>query len=249
MNITTALFSVFVKSRPKSRVFCLSAVLVACAVYTQVVMAAQVVDWLRVEPSGVPAGTATPVLASAQVGTDPTLLPQSVTLLRYDESGNYVANLGAMYDDGTHGDLLEGDGIFSSSIVIDEAEPMSIVFKASVSYRGLLRRIVSEPFSVLVQSTMTAEETILALVDALRNGNKDQAISYFGGSDIDRQVINDSDPAGLQRLADTFAQFQLVKESDNYRVYSAPASFDGQVMMREFTMMRNELGEWFVVSW
>lgn len=37
------------------------------------------------------------------------LIKSSVTLLRVDESGNLVATLGTMCDDGTHGDAQPGD--------------------------------------------------------------------------------------------------------------------------------------------
>jgi hypothetical protein len=50
---------------------------------------------------------------TAQVDVDSTLLPTTVTLARYDTQTQQHTPLGRMYDDGTHGDALKGDNVFT----------------------------------------------------------------------------------------------------------------------------------------
>lgn len=68
-----------------------------------------------VAPSIIGVNTPTQVTATAQID-DSRLIQTSVNLLRLDAQGNTVANLGAMYDDGTNGDAVVGDRIFSRTI-------------------------------------------------------------------------------------------------------------------------------------
>lgn len=212
-------------------------------------LAAQSIDWLRAAPSEIPTGSATAVLATTQVGVDPTLLPQSVTLLRYDSNGRLVATLGRMYDDATHGDVLPGDGIFSAQASFNEARPGAIILKASVGYRGLLKRIISDPAVVMVQSTVTAEHTIHALASALLTGDKIAALTYFDGSEVDRNTLMGMDSTRMTTLATAFSNAQLMSATDVMRVYTSHWVNQGQSVDIEFTMIRDSEGKWIIASW
>ena len=211
--------------------------------------AAQVIDWLRADPAKIQAGTPTTVSVTAQVGTDPTLLPQSVMLLRYDENGQFIVNLGRLYDDGTHDDALAGDGIFTAKLNLNEVTPQTILLRASVAYRGLLRRVISEPFRVIVQTTVTPEQVLQIISNKLRAGDIEAALSHFGGSEIDRTVLKGLTDEGRRQLANAFSSAQLVEDTNGVRVYTAPWVHEGQQLNLEFMMMRNNLGEWIVASW
>ncbi len=119
-------------------------------IFSHSVWAVQSVDWAKADPDGIFVNEPTTVTITAQVGVDPAFIPTSVYLIEYNQAYRPVANWGRLYDDGTHGDSLSGDNIFTTQIGINELSPTTINFKVSVAYRGTLRRVQSNFFSINV---------------------------------------------------------------------------------------------------
>src|SRR5437870_1192197 len=67
------------------------------------------------QPSTIVVNQATLLTVTSRITTSPDnpVVPASVKLERVDATGAIVANLGTMYDNGTHGDVVAGDGIFT----------------------------------------------------------------------------------------------------------------------------------------
>ncbi|MGH7812623.1 MAG: choice-of-anchor D domain-containing protein [Candidatus Binataceae bacterium] len=74
----------------------------------------------RASPFLLDKGQDTLVTVTSVVPPDPNLISGSVTLLRLDSSGNVIANLGVMYDDGTHGDVQAGDGMYTTQVTFND---------------------------------------------------------------------------------------------------------------------------------
>jgi hypothetical protein len=96
------------------------------------------------------------ITASVRVDVDRTLIPSSITLYRVDDQDQVVESVGQMFDDGTHGDALKGDNIFSTTVTLNEATPEIVFFRASASYQGLATPVFSDFARVFVQSTQSA---------------------------------------------------------------------------------------------
>jgi hypothetical protein len=211
--------------------------------------AAPLIDWLKVTPAQVPAGSATTALATAQLGVDATLLPQSVTLFKYNAAGRLLANLGRMYDDGTHGDTLQGDNIFSAQVTLNEPVPGPMIFKATVAYGAPLnKRITSDPATVMTQSTATAEQTIATLSSALIAGDKSTVLSYFDDSQVNRDSIVSMDSVRMNALAAMFSSAQLVQATETFHVYRSQWVIPGRSVAIEFTLGRNAEGKWVTIQ-
>jgi hypothetical protein len=112
--------------------------------------------WLRaapnigtteVAPNVVGVNRPTPVTVTAQIH-DTSLIAASVQLLKVDATGRALATLGAMYDDGSHGDTTPGDKIFSRQLELTETATGLIHLQVSAAFRGVLRRATS-PIQVL----------------------------------------------------------------------------------------------------
>lgn len=202
-----------------------------------------------VGPRELPANLSTTVTATARIAPSPLLIPTSVTLVRYDESGKVVATLGRMVDDGTGGDALVGDGVYTLKFQVLEAKPQALKLRASVAYKGALARTLSEPATVFVQSTATAEETLANLAGLIATGDTDGALRYFTASAKNRDVIAGLAPDQRAALAAAFRDATLVSGTPNKRVYLATLTLDGAVQQREFSLSRTMLNEWFVMSW
>jgi hypothetical protein len=112
--------------------------------------AVQSVDWAKAEPNVILINQSTQVTIKAKVAPDPSLISSSVSLIQYDAMGNPIANLGILYDDGTHGDTLPKDNIFTTQLTFNKASPTTMYFRVSVAYKGKLKRVLSDLFSVQI---------------------------------------------------------------------------------------------------
>jgi hypothetical protein len=107
-----------------------------------------------VSPSSVPVGESTQILVTSQITTDPPnpLIANGVRLLRVDAANKVVATLGTMRDDGTQGDAVAGDGTLTLRVTVNEAAAGEVRLRVSAAFRGLLKRVLSSPTVVTVES-------------------------------------------------------------------------------------------------
>jgi hypothetical protein len=90
----------------------------------------------RANPRGFLANEGTVVTVTTQVPFDPSLISGSVTLFQVDAAGNQIANLGPMYDDGTHGDAHANDGQYTTQVTFNPASAGPIYLAVRASYSG-----------------------------------------------------------------------------------------------------------------
>ena len=206
-------------------------------------------EWIRVDSAVLQVNQATAVTVTAQVAVDPTLLPESVRLLRYNDQNQQIADLGQMYDDGTHGDTLKGDNIFSATVSFNETQPVAIFFKASASYRDLTAAVTSEAARVVVQAPISPEQTLLDLATDLTSGNITAALNRFTPSEKTTKALNTFNKRQLDTLAALLRSAYLVSEAADVRVYRAVWSDGGITSEVEFGLARNTFGDWVIFSW
>jgi hypothetical protein len=111
--------------------------------------AVQSIDYVQANPSDIVINTPTTITVTSQIGLDATLIKSSVNLLEYDTAGQLLAIV-PMYDDGTHGDAVPGDNIFTNQLVFNQPTPTTFSIKVSVAYKGLLHRIQSPSITINV---------------------------------------------------------------------------------------------------
>jgi hypothetical protein len=110
------------------------------------VSAAPTVSGLSAEPSTVQINAATAVTVTITI-PDPSVIVTGVYLQRINTNGS-LTTLGVMRDDGTGGDAVAGDRIFTLTLAFNEPQTGRIRLQASAAFRGVLRRAVSEPLTV-----------------------------------------------------------------------------------------------------
>src|SRR5262245_26013658 len=74
---------------------------------------------------------------------DHAVVPASVKLEGVDAQGTMVANLGTMHDDGTRGDAVTGDGIFTVQVSLRETTLGTLRLRVAATFRAGPRRITS----------------------------------------------------------------------------------------------------------
>lgn len=100
-----------------------------------------------VSPDVIIIGQATALLVTTRA-VDPSFVPLSVNLLRVDNTGRVIAIVGAMHDDGTDGDAIAQDGVFTLQFTVTEPAAGELRLVASAAFPRALRRVLS-PMAVV----------------------------------------------------------------------------------------------------
>lgn len=99
---------------------------------------------LAVVPRVVPVGAATTVTATIRI-TDPSYIAGSAALFSTDPNGKLLTRLALFVDDGTTGDRVAGDGVFTGRWVVNQSAPGTTNVIATAAFRGTLLRVSSDP--------------------------------------------------------------------------------------------------------
>lgn len=109
----------------------------------------------KVNPPVISAHKATSVLFTVAI-RDSALISQSVNLQRLNVSDGTYKTIGILYDDGTHGDVTAGDGLYSLELRMTEHGPFPVVFRVSAAVKGSLSRVFSPQIVLREASAPTA---------------------------------------------------------------------------------------------
>ncbi len=104
--------------------------------------AGPVIRSASVSPRALRADISTSVLFTAAIASS-DVIPHSVNLQRMRADGSGFAIAGELFDDGTHGDSVRGDGIYSLRLSLREPGPFPVQFRISAAVRGSVKRVVS----------------------------------------------------------------------------------------------------------
>lgn len=119
---------------------------------------------LEATPNGFFINNPTTVTFTVQVDiSDSNLIASSASLIRYNQQNQVVGTPSKLFDDGSNGDMVAGDGIFSRQLTINENAPTAILFKASFAYKGLLRRVFSDFAQINVVTKLSEQDKETAL--------------------------------------------------------------------------------------
>ena len=106
------------------------------------IAAAPLIEKASVSPAAIAAGTAETVLFTAAAPAA-EIISASVNLQRNSSVLGGFTSVGQLYDDGTHGDVNAGDGVYSLSVVLNEPAG-TLTFRVSAAVRGSLGRVFSD---------------------------------------------------------------------------------------------------------
>jgi len=188
------------------------------------------------------------VTVSASI-TDPAVIAGSINLLRLDSAGNPTV-VGILHDDGTAGDAVAGDGVFTYQATLNESAVGQIHFQVSAAFKESLLRVRADVPSVFVQVANASTVALSGLAAELASGNISAALVRFLDSDKATAILNNLNVAGRQQLANAFAAAQLVSSSGDLRVYHVPwTAPNGILLTLEVALEPNSNGEWVIVSW
>jgi PKD repeat protein len=174
---------------------------------------------LDLSPSYIYAGLPAKIRAVATLASDPGLAPSSVSLYYIDDNGKQTF-IDYLYDDGTHGDAIANDNIFSNVLISSETQPRTIKYQVSAYYGGVQR---SSPIVYLVVKASTNLEGLWAgFVDRMVKRDLNGALLYFR-EERRAKYRASYEKVGIDKLS---AAYQSARNLSCYRIYMGEAEFN-----------------------
>lgn len=183
----------------------------------------------------------------ATIPPDPDLIRTSVTLLRLGPNDTATSILGLLKDDGTAGDLIANDYVFTAILPINELTPQRLRFQVSVAYRKILQRIISPALVILVDiapssspvdssalvsdsfGTYPVNELLISFNAAILRHLVETIVATFGGSIVGYAPGSNTYQVKLtSRSADVLAKLIEMLSSDS-RIYAVTRNHVGEV--------------------
>ena len=203
-----------------------------------------------VDLDSVEVGKATVLTMKANLPTNPNLIFDSVTVIRYNSNDQSGLQLGRLYDDGTHGDQVAGDFVFTTQITFNEPQPGSFLLKASVAYRGKLTRVFSQTRSVIVFVSNDPKRFLLDLAAEIDAGDLTAAAQRFRDVRGARDEVLQLSPANRLVFAKALRNTQFVSGTPKSQTYSLTFNnTDGTTVVSQIELARKADGSWVVNSW
>ncbi len=103
-------------------------------------------------PTSVPAGIATTVTVTSAIA-DPSLISGTVILQQLPASGQVVAVLGTLHDDGVNGDATASDGTYTLQTTVYQPNPSVVTFRVAAGFKGALLLSYSPHLTVNITGT------------------------------------------------------------------------------------------------
>ncbi|MEQ1871920.1 MAG: hypothetical protein ABL961_18020, partial [Vicinamibacterales bacterium] len=127
----------------------------AVAVITATVWlrAASTIDAVGATPNRATVGISTAVTITANIN-DANVIATGVNLLLTDAAGRTLSVAGTMKDDGTSGDQVRGDKVFTRVVTVNEAAAGTVYFRVSAPFKGVILRTLSPVIPVVIESVV-----------------------------------------------------------------------------------------------
>ena len=113
-------------------------------------MAAPTIGMPSVIPSFIATNTPTMVTIVVTI-SDPSVISDSVSLVRLPMGGEQPSVLGKFHDDGKNGDATAGDRVYTIQVTFNEPKRGQIPLQVSAAFRGSLKRVMSSVTTVSIQ--------------------------------------------------------------------------------------------------
>jgi hypothetical protein len=117
----------------------------------------------RAFPDGLFVSETSVLRFTAEVAPDPALKVKKVKLFTADEQGHPINQIGRLYDDGSHGDLVVGDGVFTAEYSFRPSVAQVLTFIVRSQYRSAPKKLFSPILRISVFERRTDDEIRLQM--------------------------------------------------------------------------------------
>jgi hypothetical protein len=115
----------------------------------------------------------------------PLVIPTGVDLLRVDATGKTLSIAGTMRDNGSNGDAVAGDKVFTLGVTVSEATAGETSYRVSAAFKGSLRRELSSIVAIHIDPFLLPPDPgelgklTLEGIDSDRDGIRDDIQRYI----------------------------------------------------------------------
>ncbi len=113
-----------------------------------------------VSPGSIVTGLASTMTVEVVVTPSTSLVVDSVTLLRTDTPTATLIAIGKMFDDGTNGDRVANDRIYTCQFQLEEREIGVMGLQAAATYRGQAQSVYSTAYELLIREPSELSITV-----------------------------------------------------------------------------------------
>lgn len=202
---------------------------------------AEDIEWVEADQSYVFTNTPTQITITSKIKENPNLIHENVYLYKCDADGNPAENLGRMFDDETHGDLLADNNRFTTQITFNEKEPKEIKLRLILSYTNTPQQFQSDMTAVQVKVKVDPEEIRTELINVLKTGSTEDIMKYFVPGEVVELAVPSLTLEQKNQFAEWVQKAELIKTTEKNRYYQYLLEAGGTV---KFRMMLSPEGDW-----
>jgi hypothetical protein len=153
-----------------------------------------------------------------------------------------------MFDDGTQGDAVNGDGIYTKQIVLNEIGPAIVMLRVSADVAPL-QTSLSPTIQIPVSVVQAPDDARADLAANLRSGKLAEAYSKLGSSFNSLKILDNLPVDVLSSLADAVSTCNVVEQYDLLQICVGSIVINGQLQQLRFFLVKDALGLWRIIGW
>ncbi len=211
---------------------------------------ARAIVTIEVTPTIIPGNQPTQIKVTAYVGGLEPKAVRNVSLLdAQDDWGRPNANLGPMYDDGTHGDQIAGDKIYTTQVTLQGREESYFYLRTHLQRRWLPWPVQSDTFATItVYGPNSAEHTLREVADILRTGQTENLEPWVSNANIMKK-IREMDASTLRRFPAALLTAQTIVDKPGVKIFSWQSNEYGNYLGYMINITKAPDGTWKVSEW
>lgn len=173
---------------------------------------------LEVRPPALFVGETQKIYATIALGPFGSLVGSTLDLLEVQETGEMISSLGAMFDDGSNGDEIQKDGVYTRQVDFKCTTPGFVYLRAGAMVKGAfgktykalsaiakiecVQRITPSACSSHQKTLIDAKQAYLNAISSSSGSPRESAIAVLKGDPNVKEVSNQADEDGLWVLWD-----------------------------------------------
>jgi hypothetical protein len=204
---------------------------------------------VTVRPTSIPSNTPTSLTVTATLTSVGDPLPGRVRLSRYAVDGQLLAELGELFDDGTHGDEAAADGTFTTTMSIAEAGPRPVLLRVSAEFADEPGAGTSQTILIPIVVADSASSARGQLADSLRGADVESAYRRLGVAFNTERLLDSLDTSSMAQVADALNACTVTTAGAGFEFCEASSPFGAETIDFEFFLFRDAYGVWRIISW
>lgn len=191
-----------------------------------------------------------PVTVTAEIGSN-NLYITSIKLYKVTTEGHPISVIDSLYDDGTHGDEIEADTVFTTQFNLNSNMPENInCVQVTAAYQADRNRYLSPIMCVDIYKSSpenidSINEFLTLVITTLNNNNNSGFLELLDENERPKNInrVNAWSPDKMRRLANKISNATPLTITDSYAEYETHhPQPNGSVLLGIIRLIKSEEG-------